>query len=123
MNFKIWLGMGVSLILAFIYIALQIFFYTLIPNAISGIITLFVIIAAFGVTLTKQFLNSLPGFFADMTRLGLEFVPKINELLGISMAELGIFNIKIDYYPIFLHTIIFVVFFHVASCIKFSRLK
>ncbi|MDD5355339.1 MAG: hypothetical protein PHY56_02225 [Candidatus Omnitrophica bacterium] len=50
----IWLGMGISLILVMIYLSTLIFFYTIIPNAISGILTIFIIIAGFGVSLSRE---------------------------------------------------------------------
>ena len=55
MNVNILMGMTVSLVLVLIYLSLVIFFYTLIPNAISGILTFFIIISGFGVSLSKEF--------------------------------------------------------------------
>jgi hypothetical protein len=55
------------------------------------------------------------------TKIGLEMVPKINLLFGVSMNTLGIFNLKINYLPIFVHTFIFIVVLHIISCLKFSR--
>lgn len=122
-NINILPGMGISLILVMIYISLVIFFYTLIPNAISAILTFFIIIAGFGVSLSKEYFESVSKFLFFMAKLGLELVPKINLLFGISMNVLGIFKLRISYYPIFLHTIIFLVILHILSCLKFSRPK
>lgn len=116
-------GMGVSLILVMIYISLIIFFYTLIPNAISGIFTFFIIIAGFGVSLSKEFFSPLSNYWFMLAKFGIEIVPKINLLMGVSMDILGIFNLRINYFPIFLHTIIFLIVIHTLSCIKFSRPK
>jgi len=122
-NLNIVTGMGVSLILVMIYISLVIFFYTLIPNAISGILTFFIIIAGFGVSLSKEYFESISKLLFFFAKLGVELVPKINLLFGVSMNVLGIFRLKIDYTPIFIHTIIFLIVIHVLSCFKFSRLK
>ncbi|MDD5617799.1 MAG: hypothetical protein PHG69_01770 [Candidatus Omnitrophica bacterium] len=120
-NFNIWLGMGVSLILVMIYLSVLIFFYTLIPNAISGILTIFIIIAGFGVSLSREYFLKFPKYMAILAKIGMELVPQMNLLFGISMNILGIFNLKINYFPIFLHTIIFIVAVHILSCLKFSR--
>lgn len=122
-NINILSGMGISLILIFIYISLQILFYTLIPNAISAILTFFIIIAGFGVSLSKEYLMSLSKSLFFLSKIGVELIPKINLLFGISMNILGIFNLKINCFPIFLHTIIFFITLHIISCLKFSRPK
>ncbi|MBL7198500.1 MAG: hypothetical protein ISS47_10435 [Candidatus Omnitrophica bacterium] len=122
-NADIWIGMGVSLILVMIYISLVIFFYTLIPNAISGILTFFIIIAGFGVSLSKEYFSSLSKSLFFLAKFGVELVPKINLLFGVSMNILGIFKLRINYLPIFLHTIIFLIILHVLSCLKFNQPK
>ncbi|MFC1709587.1 hypothetical protein ACFL2J_06005 [Candidatus Omnitrophota bacterium] len=118
---NILMGMGVSLVLVMIYTSLLIFFYTLIPNAISGILTFFIIIAGFGVSLSREFFSSIPSFLSLFAKIGLELVPKINLLLGISMNTLGIFKLPINCFPIFVHTVILIITLHILSCFKFSR--
>jgi ABC-type transport system involved in multi-copper enzyme maturation permease subunit len=118
---EMWLGMGVSLILVMIYVSLLIFFYTLIPNAISGILTIFIIIAGFGVSLSRAYFLKFPNYLFFIARLGTELIPKINLLFGVSMNMLGIFDIRIKYPPIFIHTAIFIVAVHLLSCLRFSR--
>jgi ABC-type transport system involved in multi-copper enzyme maturation permease subunit len=121
LNANIITGMGVSMILVMIYVSLVIFFYTLIPNAISGILTFFIIIAGFGVSLSREYFTSLSPLFSFLVKIGLEIVPKINLLFGVSMNVLGVFSLKINYAPIFLHTVIFLLVLHLFSCFKFSR--
>lgn len=120
-NVNIVTGMGVSLILVMIYISLSIFFYSLIPNAISGILTFFIIIAGFGVSLSGEYFASLSQLLFFFAKIGLELVPKINLLFGVSMNVLGIFSLNINYPPIFIHTVIFLIIIHILSCLKFSR--
>lgn len=123
LNGLIWLGMSVSLVLGLIYISTVIFFYTLIPNAISGILSIFVIIASFGVAATKEQLVSFPKTIAFFANIGVEIVPKVNHLFGISMNTLGIFDLQINVAPIFCHTILFLVVIHLISHRRFSRPK
>ena len=120
---NIWLGMSISLILVLIYISLTIFFYTLIPNAISGILTFFIIIAGFGVSLSKEFFSSISKSLFFLAKFGVELIPKINLLFGVSMNILGIFDLRINYLPIFLHTSLLLVALHILSCLRFSRPK
>lgn len=122
-SINIFLGMGVSLVLVMIYISLVIFFYTLIPNAISGILTFLILIAGFGVSLSKEYFASMSNYLFFLAQLGVEIVPKINLLFGVSMNVLGIFQLRINYLPIFLHTFILLVVLHILSCLKFSRAK
>ncbi|MFH1622787.1 MAG: hypothetical protein ABIA97_06710, partial [Candidatus Omnitrophota bacterium] len=100
-----------------------IFFYTIIPNAISGILTFFIIIAGFGVSLSKEYFATLSKTLFLLVKLGLEIVPKINLLFGVSMNVLGIFKYRMNYFPIFLHTFIFILALHIISCFKFNRPK
>lgn len=123
LSLDMWLGMGVSLILAMIYISILIFFYTVIPNAISGILTVFIIIAGFGVALSEEYFLKFPKYLFFLAKFGTELVPKINLLFGASMNMLGIFQLKINYLPVFLHTILFLIAIHIISCFKFSRTK
>lgn len=120
-NAFIWTGMSVSLVLAMIYISLLVFFYSFAPNAISGILTVFIIIAGFGVSLTKAQLASLPQPLLFFVKLGVEAIPKINLLFGISMNTLGIFDIPIETFPVFLHTFIFLLVIHLISYFRFNR--
>jgi len=117
----IWLGMGISLFLVMIYLSTLIFFYTIIPNAISGILTIFIIIAGFGVSLSREYFLHFPPYFFLLAKIGTELVPKINLLFGVSMNMLGIFELEINYFPILMHTILFIAAVHVLSCLKFSR--
>ncbi len=122
-NADIWLGMGVSLILIMIYISLLIFFYTLIPNAISGILTFFIIIAGFGVSISNEYFSSFPKLLFFFAKIGVELVPKINLLFGVAMNILGIFKLRINYFPIFTQTVIFLIAIHALSCLKFNKPK
>jgi ABC-type transport system involved in multi-copper enzyme maturation permease subunit len=120
-HINILIGMSISLILSMIYISLAIFFYSLVPNFISGVLTFFIIIAGFGVSLSGEYFKSLPGFLFFWIKLGTELIPKINSLFGISMDILEIFKLKINYLLIFLHTFIFLIVINILSCLKFSR--
>ena len=120
-NTFIWLGMSISLLLILIYVALVVFFYTLIPNAMSGIMTIFIIIAGFGVSITQDHLTAFAPCIKFFAAIGVEMVPKINLLFGISMNILGIFDLPIDAFPVVCHSFVFLVVVHGISYFKFRR--
>jgi len=120
----IWLGTSVSLLLVMIYISLMLFFYTIIPNAISGILTFFIIFAGFGSSLAPEVFNTLHPLASWFAKLGGGILPKVNELNGISMNLLRIFEIEnVKTMPILAHTLLFLIATHIISCFKFSRSK
>ena len=120
----IWLGTSVSLLLIMIYISLMLFFYTFIPNAISGILTFFIVFAGFGSSLAPEVFNTLPVLVSWFARLGVEVLPKVNDLNGISMNLLRIFELEsVKTAPILIHTFIFLLITHIVSCYRFSHPK
>lgn len=118
---SVFIGTSVSLVLVLIYLSLALFFFALLPNAMSGVLAFFVIIAGFGASLGRDYFLGLPApikFFSD---IGLAIIPKINHLFGISMDLLGIFDLSIDSLPIFAHTLVLIVVIHAFGCYKLSR--
>lgn len=123
LNGAIWLGMSVSLVLSLMYISMLIFFYIFVPNAISGILTIFIIIASFGAVKTKEQLVFFPKMIAFFATIGVEVIPKVNSLFGVSMNTLGIFDLRINAAPIFFHSVVFLMVLHIVSHCRFSRPK
>jgi hypothetical protein len=87
----VWSGLSVAALLGILYVSLVVFFYCLMPNMMAGVLTIFVVIAGFGVSSARLVFARLgwPVFFEKAARLGLNALPQINALLGISMKELG----------------------------------
>jgi len=123
----IWLATAVTLFLSMVYTSLVIFFFVLIPNAISGILAFFVIIAGFGASLIEEgkdiFIN-FPVWFSRLVNLGIQILPKINFLLKISMKSLKLFAIEYINIPAVIHhTVLFLACIHILFCLKFSLSK
>lgn len=122
-GFYVWAGMSATLLLALLYVSLVVFFFCLVPSALAGVATIFVIIAGFGVTLSRNLFETAayPSFLKRMLSLGLELLPKINGLFGLSMRSLGLFDIKIRPGPILLHTVILIFALHALAGLRFRR--
>ncbi|HQP91631.1 MAG TPA: hypothetical protein PLU24_03055, partial [Candidatus Omnitrophota bacterium] len=65
--------------------------------------------------------GSAGSFFYKISEIALEALPKINELWGISMVELGLFKLKIHPLAIILQTIAIILVLNLISCRKFRN--
>lgn len=120
MDLSIYLGMLPSVLLSFICIGLVIFFYTIIPNFLSGILSLFVLLSGFGLTL-EDIKKSEHLFLGRLIRLGAIFLPKVNSLFGISFDMLEIFEVRVNKLSTILHTVIFIFVLNLISVYRFKR--
>lgn len=119
----IWSGMSVTLLLALIYCTLVVFFYCLIPNLMAGILSVLVIIAGFGTSLARETFSvaSYHSVVKKLLELGLNVLPKINELMGISLKELSLFNIHISGLWIIVHSALFLAVLNLVSILRFRK--
>jgi len=119
----VWTGMAVTALMAFFYVSLVVFLYCLIPNVIAGVFAFLLIIAGFGASLARELFAKAdyPFLVKEMLLLGLQALPKINALWGLSMKELGLFDLKVTAAPLVLHTIGLCLFLNLISCWKFRR--
>ena len=120
-GFYVWIGMSPTILMAFFYISLIVFFYSLFPNIMAGLLTFFVIIAGFGASLAHDvfFRASYPFLVRQALLAGLSILPKINALWGISMGSLKLFRIHVHPWPIFLHTIFLIFILNIFTAWKF----
>lgn len=122
-GFYVWSGLGVTALLGVLYVILIVFFYTLIPNAIAGVLTILIFIAGFGASMAQQIIAqkiSQP-FLKTAVLFGLGLLPKINALFGLSMRELGLFDINIRPTPLLGHTFLVIGGINVLACLRFRR--
>ncbi len=117
----LWSGMSVTVIMGLLYVTIVVFFYTLIPNAVAGVLSIFLLIASFGVPYAKELFADAryPGLVAKLFQIGLNIMPKINDLWGVSMVELGMFDLKVNAARIIVHTLIFIAALCTIICFKF----
>lgn len=121
--FYIWPGMGVTILMALLYVTLIVFFYCLIPNATAGVLAVLIMIAGFGVSLARDvFLSSsYPYLVKKAFLLSLSILPKINSLWGLSMSELKFFVLSINAAPLLLHTAFLILVLNFACIWRFRR--
>ncbi|HQP91737.1 MAG TPA: hypothetical protein PLU24_03590, partial [Candidatus Omnitrophota bacterium] len=50
----VWSGMSITALMSLLYVSLVVFFYMLIPNAVAGVLTVFMLIAGFGVPFARE---------------------------------------------------------------------
>lgn len=119
----VWAGMSVTVLLSLLYVSFVVFFYVLIPTAVAGVLTIFVLVAGFGAPLAQELFRSshTPSFISKFLQLGLWVLPKINDLWGISMVELKLFRLSVSVAPIFLQTCALILGLNLLSCWKFRR--
>jgi ABC-type transport system involved in multi-copper enzyme maturation permease subunit len=119
----VWAGMSVTAFLSLLYVSLVVFFYVLIPTAVAGVLTIFVLVAGFGAPLAKELFGASPApfFVSKSLQLGLMVLPKINDLWGISMVKLKLFHLDVSAAPIFLQTGALILGLNLLSCWKFRR--
>jgi ABC-type transport system involved in multi-copper enzyme maturation permease subunit len=119
----IWLGMSVAVLLALFYVMLVIFFYIMIPNAMAAIFAFFIVIASFGSSFAEGVFSSrsYPVLIHQALALGVNILPKINTLWGISMQKLGLFELKIHFFPVILHTFLLIAALNLVTAWRFRR--
>ena len=122
-GFYIWTGMSVTALMALLYVTLVVFFYCIIPNTMAGIMAVLLIIAGFGVPMARQaFSSTLPsGFVSSSLAFGLNCIPQINSLWGISMQQLRFFNLDISAVPIVSQTLVVIFVLNIISVFRFRR--
>lgn len=123
LHLYVWTGTAVTVLMALLYVSLVVFFYTLIPNTMAGIISVFVIIAGFGVQLAEHAfeVTAFPAFMKWALGIGLKLLPQINALWGVSMQKLALFDLKINAAPVILQTITLIIVLNLVSCWRFRR--
>lgn len=119
----LWPGFAVTALMALVYVSLVIFFFLLIPNAMSGILSILIIIAGFGSPFAQQaFAAGEYSFFMKKALLfGLNLLPQINDLWGVSMQYLGLFDLKVKPAPILFHAVILICALGLINLKKFRR--
>ncbi|MFH0941026.1 MAG: hypothetical protein V1840_04140 [Candidatus Omnitrophota bacterium] len=122
-GFYIWTGMSVTALMALLYVTLVVFFYCIIPNTMAGIMAVLLIIAGFGVPMARQAFSSMvaPGFVSLSLAFGLNCIPPINSLWGISMQQLKFFNLDIAAFPIISQTLAVIFVLNIVSALRFRR--
>ncbi len=119
----VWSGLSVAALLGILYVSLVVFFYCLMPNMMAGVLTIFVVIAGFGVSSARLVFARLgwPVFFEKAARLGLNALPQINALLGISMKELRFFHLNIPTSFYIFQSFLLIAALGLFSCSAFER--
>ncbi len=119
----VWSGMSVTALLALFYVTLVVFLYCIIPNVLSGVLAIFFIIAGFGASLAQDMFATAPvsPFARQALLAGLQVLPKINELLGVSMKTLGFFDVPIRPWSWVGHTLALCAVLNLAGCWKFRN--
>jgi ABC-type transport system involved in multi-copper enzyme maturation permease subunit len=120
----IWSGMSVTVLMALLYVSLVVFFYTLIPNAVAGVLTILLVIAGFGVPLARETFGRMTqtGWVGSFLEFGLNVLPQINGLWGASMKTLDLFALQINTAPIYWQTLASIVILNAVSAYKFRKL-
>lgn len=123
LSLYVWSGMSVTVLMSLLYVSLVVFFYILIPNAVAGVLTIFLLISGFGAPMAGDLFASghYPYVVSKMLQLGLNILPRTNDLWGISMIRLGFFHLKIPVFSVILQTLVLVSLLNVATCLKFRR--
>lgn len=119
----VWSGLSVAALLGVLYISLVVFFYSLMPNMMAGVFSIFVVIAGFGVSSARSVFARLgwPVFFEKAALLGLNALPQINALIGISMKELRLFHLDVSGWFYIFQSFLLIVALGFFSCWVFER--
>lgn len=120
----IWSGMSVTVLMALVYVSFVVFFYTLIPNAVAGVLTILMVIAGFGLPLARETFGRMSeaGWIGSFLQFGLNALPQINGLWGVSMKILDLFQLDINAGPIFWQTAGLLAVLNTISSLKFRSL-
>ena len=122
LNFNIFFGMGIILLLAILFLSLIIMIYTFIPSTLSGILAFLILLASFGTTGSVRLIQwiSYP-FLIKVARGIITCLPKIIPLWGISMKTLGILSVDINSLSPIMHTFILIILFNCVAVWRFER--
>lgn len=125
LSFYVWSGMSVTALMSLLYVSLTAFFYILIPNSAAGVFTIFFLIAGLGVPFARELFepSRYSYFVSKLFQVGLNILPQINDLWGISMVELGMFRLKIHAGFTIFHTIALIAALNALACFKFRRFR
>ena len=124
LNLNIFGGMMIMFPVAVIYISLVCFFYTFLPNALSGILAFIFVIAGFGSSdITNLIEKSFSGLPKIGVKIGLLILPKINGLWALSLKMMKTLSLDINPAKILSHTIILIFCLNLVSILKFSFKK
>jgi ABC-type transport system involved in multi-copper enzyme maturation permease subunit len=123
-SLNVWPGMAPTLLLGLVTVSLVVFFFMVTPNALAGVLAILFVIAGFGSTLAQETFarSASPGAIKFFLILGVNILPQVNGLFGISMDALGLFNLKISPGPILRQTFLLAVVLQALAAWKFKRL-
>jgi len=121
--FFVWKGFSVMALLGLLYVSLVVFFYSLLPNVIAGVMAVFVVIAGFGVPSAGRAFAGLswPQLLEQMIGLALRLLPQIHALLAIALKELLIFRIPIAPAGYLFHAAFLMILLNIVACLIFER--
>lgn len=118
---EIFTGLAPSLIIGFICISLALFFYNFYPNGMSSLFSFLVIVSSFGVSFSLAIDSPIQGIWKKIIYFESFIVPKINQLLGLGMQWLGIFELEISPWEILAHSLLFIIIINWISAFIFDR--
>lgn len=119
----VWKGFSIVALLGMLYISLVVFFYSMLPNALSGVMAVFIVIAGFGANSAAGAFSKmdLPYFLPHIARFSLHLLPPVNALLALSMKTLLIFPIEIEPGRYLLQLFFIILILDIVSCNIFAR--
>lgn len=113
-------GLLPALVIGFICISLALFFYNFYPNGMSSLFSFLIIIASFGVSFSSGVDSPIQGIWRKIIYWESFLIPKINQLIGLGMCWLGVFDIKINPAGVITHSLLFLVLINWISAIIFQ---
>jgi len=120
-NIVMFPAMAVILLLSFLYASIVSFFYTFLPNTLSGIMAALIIFSGLGSPEVLRMTEGLfSSYFRSVMKLTVFFLPQIVHLLGISMNLLGVLSEKVNALPIIMHTIGLILILNLIAVFRFS---
>lgn len=114
-------GFTPAIIIGIICISLVLFFYNFYPNGLSALFSFLIIVSSFGVSLSLSSDSFITGVWKEILYFESFLIPKINQLLGISMNWLKLFAIDINSSSIILHSFLFIIILNWINVIIFER--
>lgn len=111
------------LILAFLYLSLAVFFFCLWPSFLSTIFPFLFIITSLAKTdVENLLLQANIVWLKKIIEMSFFFIPPVGQVLGVSLKNLGITNVKIDIIYILLQSAFIVIFFYMLSLRRIHRI-
>lgn len=119
----VWKGFSVLALVGLLYVSLVAFFYTFLPNVVSGVLTVFIVIASFGASSASQTFGQLgwPPFLEQTAKFALRLLPQIPMVLAVAVKELLIFRVTISPAQYIIHTVLLILLCNIASCAIFQK--